>query len=76
MSGVDKEHQTHHALFGVIEALEELDGGALPGSARADEGCGLPRLHRNAELVQDLSRDHMMFQNGCFQKSDSTLGFT
>lgn len=51
------ELQTYHPLFRVIKTLDELNGGALPSSAWPHKGCGLPRLHYNIELVQDLSKD-------------------
>lgn len=34
--------QTYHALFWVIEALDELNSSTLPSSTRTNEGCGLP----------------------------------
>lgn len=44
----------YHPLFGVVEALDELNCCALSSSAWAHEGCGLPRLYRHTQLVQNL----------------------
>lgn len=54
------ELHTYHPLFRVIKTLDELNGGALPSSAWPHKGCGLPRLHYNIELVQDLSKDRTL----------------
>lgn len=51
--GSDKS-QAYHPLFGVVEALDELNCSTLACSAGAHEGCGLARLHRHTQLVQDL----------------------
>ena len=35
----------------VVEALDELDSGALPRATRADEGSVLPRFNDHAQMV-------------------------
>ena len=44
----------HLALVGVVEALQQLDAGALPTAAAAHERQGLAGPHRHAQPVQPL----------------------
>ena len=44
----------HSALVGVIEALQQLDAGALATATAAHEGQRLAGLHRHVEPIQHL----------------------
>lgn len=44
----------HAAMIRVVEALQQLNAGALPAAAAAHEGQGLAGLHRNIQAVQNL----------------------
>ena len=49
-----RQDQTYRALLGVVEPLQQLDGGALATAAAAHQSDGLARLHVQRHVVQHL----------------------